>query len=634
MTQGTRVVLALVLAFIAIRVQAPRAEATGNTPQQSAVTRAEDPRPKRAERPSAVNYVIEVALDPISHRLTANARVRWRNTSAQPQQELYVHLYLNAFRDASSRFMRKEVTGFRGHGRPTHWGSIDVTRFYVKRFARDIWPAASQRHTPGDPDDQTDIRVVLPEAVAPGDEIDIEMAWTAVLPSVVLRTGFVDHFHMVAQWFPKLARLEPDGNWAHFPYERLSEFYADLGHYDVTITAPSGYTIAAPGRAATLESGPALIRRRHVLSPAHDFAFAVYDDFERLERVTSDGVKLRCFVPRGLDAVARAQLDVVQEALPFFSRLYGPYPYDSLTIVHPIFGAVEAGGMEYPGLITTGGRALWSRLGVRTMAAVTVHELAHQWFYGLLASDEHRWPFLDEGLATYSQADWMESRWPGASAASSLGFRVSLHAINRAHAAPAWGRGAIARPAADFADGSDYGALVYGATASVIETLARIHGRERVRRALGRYAKEHRFGHPQPHDLLTAFESEFGVPAVEWVRAALLDGSWLDWRARFDGESAVWVEREGDLNLGVDIDLVDATGARHRMRVDGGQSSQRLQLAGGGEVVAAIIDPETKLLIDADLSNNAVSRERQGVAPRVWHIGSLSAQLLMGLAYP
>jgi len=82
------------------------------------------------------------------------------------------------------------------------------------------------------------------------------------------------------------------------------------------------------------------------------------------------------------------------------------------------------------------------------------------------------------------------------------------------------------------------------------------------------------------------------------------------------------------------VDLVDATGARHRMRVDGGKSSQRLQLTGSGELVAAIIDPEQQLLIDADLSNNAVSRKRQGVAPRVWHIGSLSAQLFMGLAFP
>ena len=102
-----------------------------------------------------------------------------------------------------------------------------------------LWPGADKT-TPGDPDDQTDIRVPLPREIRPGESLTLEAAWDAKLPTIVERTGYADDFYMVAQWFPKLSRLEPNGQWRHFPFYHLTEFYADFGTYDVTLDVPSG----------------------------------------------------------------------------------------------------------------------------------------------------------------------------------------------------------------------------------------------------------------------------------------------------------------------------------------------------------------------------------------------------------
>src|SRR5262249_36925013 len=142
----------------------------------------------------------------------------------------------------------------------------------------DLWAKAELKR-PGD-DDETDVRVSLPKPVRPGETIQLEMAWDDKLPSIVERTGYEGTYHFVAQWFPKIARLEPDGTWAHFPFHHLAEFYADFGSYDVTLDVPTGYTIGATG--PTVESKVDGGRRieRHVQENIHDFAWTAFDRWE------------------------------------------------------------------------------------------------------------------------------------------------------------------------------------------------------------------------------------------------------------------------------------------------------------------------------------------------------------------
>ncbi|WP_437680386.1 M1 family metallopeptidase [Sorangium sp. So ce131] len=600
------------------------------------------------------SYTLRARLDPAQHALRGEGTLVFRNTSRAPQQELFVHLYLNAFKNERTVFLRSGVSGFRGGEILYDFGHIQVTRFAVREMGgEDVWPEGKPT-TPGDPEDETDIRVALPRPVAPGDTITIELAWEAHLPSLALRTGHHGSFHMVGQWFPKIARLEPDGTWAHFPFHRLSEFYADFGAYDVTVDVPDGFEVGATGRLVQEERRDGRAVRRFVQEDVHDFAFAAWDHFRETRATTEDGVAIRCLFPAGSEREAALEIDLVRFGLARFGAAFGRYPYGTLTIVHPPEGAEEAGGMEYPTLITTGGSWLWQAAGMRYVEAVTLHELAHQWFYGLVATNEHRHPFLDEGLTTYAEADALRARYGPSSAARLLGLEIGIHTQYRAMAIASGHDGAVAQPAPEFVDGADYAGLAYARPAVLLETLARVYGEDLVRRAVGRYAREHRFRHPGPEALIEAMRREVGEEAAEALRAGIFERAWVDyavasfhaWPAggpapgRAAGEEAAayrgqaLVRRRGPLALPVDVALHGADGSVQRARWPAREGAASIPYTGASPLVAVVIDPEHRVLLDEDLTNNARRQDRGVLAPGVLARASLAAGAALTLLGP
>ncbi|CAN92581.1 putative metallopeptidase [Sorangium cellulosum So ce56] len=620
--------------------------------------------PAPAPRPDAelaahadpiASYTLRASLDPAQHTMHGEGTLVWRNASREPQRELFVHLYLNAFKDPRTVFLRSSIDGFRGGEMLYDYGHIQVTRFAVREMeGADVWPRGKPT-TPGDPDDETDIRVELPRAVAPGEAITIDLAWDADLPSLALRTGHHGSFHMVGQWFPKIARLEPDGRWAHFPYHRLSEFYADFGAYDVTVDVPERFVVGATGRLVEERRADGRAIRRFVQEDVHDFAFAAWDRFRELRATTGDGVAIRCLFPEGSEREAALEIDLVRFGLERFGAAFGRYPYGTLTIVHPPEGAEEAGGMEYPTLITTGGSWLWPAVGVRFVEAVTVHELAHQWFYGLVATNEHRYPFLDEGLTTYAEADALRARYGDGSWARLLGLEIDLRAQYRADALRSGHNGAVAQPAAGFVDGKDYLGLVYGRPAVLLATLEGVYGEDLVRRAVGRYARENRFRHPGPEALLDAVRREVGDEAAEALRAGLFERAWVDYTVEaFDawpadtaapapGEAGIEaagyrgravVRRRGSLVLPVEVALHGEDGSVQRARWDARESTAAIPYAGASPLAAVVIDPDHRVLLDEDLANNARRSRPDLLAPGVLSRASFAVGLALTLLGP
>ncbi|HZU84095.1 MAG TPA: M1 family metallopeptidase, partial [Polyangiaceae bacterium] len=500
---------------------APVAPAAPVAPLAPATPGGLDAEPLAEHARDVVDYTLRASLDPVLHTVHGEGTIVWRNTSEQPVRELWVHLYLNAFKNERSAFLRERIGG-RGSRDPEDWGWIDVRELALRDADGPPVDLRSAMETASPDDgDETDARVRLPRAVAPGEAITLDVVFDDKLPSVVERTGYRGGFHMVGQWFPKVARLEPDGTWAHFAFHHLSEFYADFGTYDVTIDVPEGFVVGATGPA--IESRVFDRRRveRHVQRDVHDFAWAAWDEF-RTERRTIDGVDVEVLYPPGCAAMARRELDALRFALPYFSSRYGRYPYGLLTVVHPPEDAAEAGGMEYPTLITTGS-PWWTPPGVLAPEIVTVHELGHQWFYGLVATDERAWPMLDEGVNQFAEIDAME-KWRGPGSLVDLaGLRVSDAAVQAVAGNLAAHDEPVAQPADRFSSGAAYGRLVYARTASVLATLARVYGDEAVGRALGRYARRFRFEHPGPEQLASAFERELGAGAAQALRRALFE---------------------------------------------------------------------------------------------------------------
>jgi Peptidase family M1 domain len=588
----------------------------------------DDGAPLREHAEDVVDYTLHARLDPVAHTVHGEGRIHWLNTSDRAVREIWLHLYLNAFKNERSAFFRERVGG-RGSAPPDDWGWIDVRRLAIAGDpASDLLPGM-ERTRPGD-DDETDARVPLPRAVGPGESLDLDVAFDDKLPPVIERTGYRGRFHMVGQWFPKVARLERDGTWAHFPFHHLSEFYADFGTYDVTLDVPASFVLGATGPVVEEHAEGGRHIERHVQGDVHDFAWTAWDAWQTL-RESIDGVDVRLLYPPGFAAVARRDMAAVRYALPEDSARFGRYPYAVLTVVHPPDDASEAGGMEYPTLITSGGSWM-TPPGVLLPEIYAVHELGHQWFYGLVATDEAKWPFLDEGVNQFAEAATME-RWRGpGSAVDLLGLRVSDATVQAVEGATAVHDEPVAQPAAAFSSGGNYGRLVYARTASVLETLARVYGRDALDAALGRYTRRYRFEHPSPEAFIAAFGEVLGPSIASTLRTALFDRGWVDyavdgaWSRRVESlagvfdrdggretlsaepqdgwQGSVLVRRRGTLTFPVDVELAFADGSTRREHWDGAGDSTRIAWSGPSALSAALVDPDDRVVIDANLENN------------------------------
>lgn len=469
--------------------------------------------------PPWLQYSIDVRLDPELHRLQGKQQIRLENRGRKALRELVFHLYLNAFRDEHSVFMREGGARVRG-SQLRRRGSIAITQLTTAQGA-DLLARADKELVKGD---FTQLRVRLPAPLPPQATLELALQFTAELPEMVARCGFAGDFHLVGQWFPKLAKLEADGSFVSFPYHGFGEFYADFADYDFSVRAPERFVVAGSGERVEQRIEAGWRFERYVARNVHDVVWATSPRLEVLTLPVGE-VKLSVYGERGYGPAMRRQARVLAAALPYFEQHYGRYPYGTLTAVIPPRRAHAASGMEYPTLFSSGGPwwALPASLPDPLQDVVAIHELAHQWFSGMIASNEVAHPMLDEGLAQWSSLDFLGEYYtqpPSLFASWRVGFgpldvmRAALLARPRN-----WPSSLL--PAQRYT-GSTLGPSVYARPAIVFERVAERRGRSRLRAALKSYALAQRFQHPTPDDLYTALDKSFGSGfGSRTVRSAL-----------------------------------------------------------------------------------------------------------------
>jgi hypothetical protein len=198
-----------------------------------------------ARSPRNANYDIEVRLDHASRTLSGRQTIRWRNTSAKPTSELQFHLYWNAWRNPDSTWLRERKMS-RNYTAPPQegWGAMDVSAIGLREPSGSMRDLTSQMQfvapDDGNAQDRTVMAVPLGRSVEPNETIQVELTWTAKIPRPVARTGYIENYYFIAQWFPKLGVLE-DGGWNTHQFHAPTEFYADFGVYDLRITVPTPF---------------------------------------------------------------------------------------------------------------------------------------------------------------------------------------------------------------------------------------------------------------------------------------------------------------------------------------------------------------------------------------------------------
>lgn len=516
---------------------------------------------------SVANYQLEVRYDPTTHRLQGQGRVQYTNTTESPTEELRWHLYLNAFLNDRSTFMKSSGGQLRGDRfEEGQYGFVTVTRLSAEPRRPEEPPAEllSGAHYAHPDDDNAHDRTVwvtpLPYALGPGQTITLKLEFTAQLPKVFARSGFSGDFAMVAQWFPKLGVLQA-GGWNCHQYHGLGEFYADYGDYRVAITVPEGHVVGATGSLVETQRGEdGWVTSIYAEAQVHDFAFAVDPRFLEAkvtfradearqdpdtaevarslglspEQLELSDVEVRLLYQPEHAAHVERYLDAMVYGLGWYGRRYGAYPYRTLTVIDGPRGAGGAMGMEYPTLIA-GGVGWPSPASGPSPEQVALHELAHQWWYGLVGNNEVEEAWLDEGFTTYSAGSAMDQKY-GPKIFGPFWLHPWLQG-RRLHQKELWRLGtllaperdAIVRPVFGYRNDASYGMNVYPRAALTLQALGRAIGEDQLARALRLYQRRWRYRHPRTEDFQKVVEEVSGEAQGEFFSSFIHNSAALDY---------------------------------------------------------------------------------------------------------
>ena len=598
--------------------------------------------------PPIASYEISCRLDPEKKTVEGTELLTWTNRTSRPAATLEFHLYLNAFRNSRSTFMR-EARGFsRNNPLPESWGSVEISRMTLEDNT-DLLPVLSYiAPDDGNEDDRTVAEVRLPRPVPPGGSIRVALDFRSKLPRVAARTGFKGDFFLVAQWFPKVGVLQETG-WNCHQFHTQSEFFSDFGDYDVSIDVPARYRgkVGATGRLVEERASPGgdRITYRFRQASVHDFVWTAQPDYlvlkDHFHEAGLHDVDLTLLLQPEHSRQANRHFRAARAALSYYGRILGAYPYDTFTLVDPPWGARGAGGMEYPTFITCGTHVS-APAAVRNPEEVTVHETGHQFFYGVLANNEFEEPYLDEGFNTYMTSRVLAAVFgPDHPEISIFGLNFPLgidlrdpvdenrryfsQATRDIHAAPSW----------KFIDRQAYGSMAYSQTALALATLERLLTSNVMDRALRLYADRYRFRHPRLQDFITAVNDTTGQDWSWFFQRTFFSSGQVDYaveeatsvpakppKGLFEKEgklsegppaplaqargydSVVTVARYGETALPVEILLRFEGGKTYRTQWDGLARWIRLRTFQGPKLIEAIVDPDEKILLDADRFNN------------------------------
>ena len=336
------------------------------------------------------NYNIVIEYDNSSHSLTAEQSIDYVNTSDNSFVELYFHLYPNAFREGASERPVSLANWQSAYPNGECYGGIEVSQVIVDGESAEFRIEGEDRNI---------LAVPLFHELFPDERVKVEMFYEVQLPNVNHRFGYGEDTINIANFYPIACVYEDGVGFAKELYTANGDpFYSDIANYSVQITYDKDLTLSSSGdlqsKKETAEQTTASIIGHKI----RDFAIVLSDEF-CVETKDVNGVVLNYYYYN--DESAKSTLSMASNALSFFSEKFGVYPYKQLSVVQSNF---VYGGMEYPNLVM-----ISDSLSRESMYYVIAHEIAHQWWYGVVGNDEYKEAWVDEALTEYSTALFFEN---------------------------------------------------------------------------------------------------------------------------------------------------------------------------------------------------------------------------------
>ncbi|MCC7244707.1 MAG: M1 family metallopeptidase, partial [Saprospiraceae bacterium] len=459
-----------------------------------------------------VNYRITGTLDDQKHTLRGEIEIQYINNSPNELSQIWIHLWANAFGSRKTAFAKQKL---RDGSRGFYFAPTNMLGNYTSLDFQSAGDKIAWQYDPENPD----IAVLnLRRPLAPGEGILIKTPYLLKIPGSFSRLGHVEQTYQMTQWYPKAAVYDREG-WHAMPNLDIGEFYYDFGNYDVTLDLPEGYVVGATGTRKTspddLQNGRE--RWHFTASQVSDFAwfadkaFVVQRDTARL----ASGRTVLCY---GMYPAKEAKLweksaSYVRRAVEFYSKHVGEYPWPQATAVSSALSA--GGGMEYP-MVTVIGPVE----SARSLDEVITHEVGHNWFYGILASNERDHPFLDEGFNSYYEGRYMRQYYANNEPVKLPKWFYDYHTQGSLY------EGALLMLMRQHNDtppdthSNDmapmaYGIQAYAKTAYTLYWLEQAVGTEAFDKAMKHYFDQWKFKHPYPADVKASW-AEAGLKDTDW----------------------------------------------------------------------------------------------------------------------
>ncbi len=485
-----------------------------------------------------VNYTIDVTLNDVKHTLDGFIKMEYVNNSPDTLQYIWLHVWPNAFKNDRTAFSDQLLE----NGRTDFYFSGNEKRGYINRlnFRVNNNAAATEDHS----EHQDIIKLILPSPLLPNSNCKIETPFQIKLPEIFSRGGHTGQAYQITQWYPKPAVYDSKG-WHTMPYLDEGEFYSEFGNYKVQITLPENYAVAATGnlqehiekewllsrktftrtlpekkagdKKVVVPSAPSSSAKTKTLhyfqNNVHDFAWFASKEFtvknDTLQLPSGKTIDVYAYYYSQNEAVWRNSTQLVKQAILTKSKWLGEYPYDVATVVEDERGD---GGMEYPTItfLSSGGTE-------KMLDFVINHEVGHNWFYGILASNERQHPWMDEGMNTFYDNRYMRQQYGSASLEATDSkavfikkrmpddiMQTFLHSVITVKKDQP-----IETPSEKF-NSTNYNAVAYIKAGNWMTLLEKELGRELFDSCMKAYYTQWQFKHPYPENLKKTVEQVSG----------------------------------------------------------------------------------------------------------------------------
>lgn len=486
-------------------------------------------------------YTINVTLNDAAKTLDAEEAIHYTNNSPDTLKFIWFHLWPNAYKGDKTAYSEQLLR----NGNTAFYFANESKRGYINQLSFKVNEVAA--NLVADSINIDVAKLILPQPLAPKQTIIITTPFHVQLPYNFSRSGYEGSTFQLTQWYPKPAVYDSKG-WHPMPYLDQGEYYSEFGNFDVTITVPANYTVAASGdlqneeelnrlkilgkqnpeqqdnyklwnqelrSKAIREKKPydevmpvgamAFKTLNYRLNNAHDFAWFA----SKLFLVQYDTIQLNNHVvnaftfynPWDKDRWSKS-LQYVKHGVHFYSDKLGEYPYN---VVSAVLGksTKESGGMEYPTItlieMTDAGKEL---------DATIVHEVGHNWLYGILATNERDHAWMDEGINTYYENRYINSKYTSVAKKSFINNKLPAQEDTLLLAAlHKLGKDQPINMTADSLTEINYGLSVYSKGGMWMQRLEEQLGTAQFDSSMHYYYNQWKFKHPYPADFKASVEA-------------------------------------------------------------------------------------------------------------------------------